>query len=502
MSPWVTVSRECSRSAACSGRFSNPGREPTSNLAYGSERKPGRNALLWLAVNIREGSPLARAERRGHPVATNTAQGAVVRFRTFLVLAVLLTGVPVLAQQALQVQPTLETEQVLGTGPVVQGAALWRHPTDPLNSLLLVADNQTGILLYRLNGGLLAQLSEGVALGVDVQEGVSVAGIAQPLVLVANPTLQALVPYIIDPTTLEVRRATGLAPIVAQGFSPSTVALYVSPTTGRTYAFAGSTTGALVQFELAPQSDGSTAVSLVRNLDVGGAVVSLAVDDAQRTLYVVEQNTGIWQYGAEPGDADNRVSVDVVTGGGLVQPLGGVALYTASGVQGYLLAVSGGENAVRIYERQPNAHTFRGSFSLVQDGGIDAVERPRHVVVTNRSLGNLFPLGMVAVHDSSNGAVNENFKLVPWPAIATGFPTPLVTDTGPGTTPDAGTPDGGLDGGSSEPGSNVPPPVNGESPPGYNEDGPNCACASASVPGVVLLVLAGVLLRSRRRPGA
>ncbi|QRK08167.1 phytase [Archangium violaceum] len=426
-----------------------------------------------------------------------------MRFRIFLVLAVLLSGVPVLAQQTIQVLPTLETDPALGTGAVVQGAALWRHPSDPLNSLLLVADNQVGLLLYDINGTLRAQLSEGVVLGVDVQEGVPVAGITQPLVMVANPTLQALVSYVIEPTTLEMRRATGLSPIIAQGFSPSTVALYASPTTGRIFAFAGSATGALVQFELTAQPDGSTTVGLVRTLDVGGAVVGLAVDDAQRTLYVVEQNTGIWQYGAEPDASDSRTSVDVVTGGGLVQPLGGVALYTASGVQGYLLAVSGGENAVRIYERQPGAHTFRGSFSLVQDGGIDAVERPRQVVVTNRSLGSLFPLGMVAVHDSSNGAANENFKLVQWSAIATGFPTPLVTDTSPGTSPDAGTSDGGTDGGDDTPPVSVPPPgIGGESPPGYDGNGASCACASASVPGTLLLVLAGVLLLSRRRPGS
>ncbi|WP_158502369.1 myxosortase-dependent phytase-like phosphatase [Vitiosangium sp. GDMCC 1.1324] len=428
-----------------------------------------------------------------------------MRFRTFLALAALLTGLPVLAQQTLQVTPTLETQPVLGTGPVVQGAALWPHPTDPANSLLLVADNLNGLLIYNLNGTQRALLAEGAVLGVDVQEGVSVAGITQTVVVVANAPLQALVVYIIDPSTLAIRRA-GLAPLVATGFTPSSVAMYVSPTTGRVFAFAGSTTGLVIQFELTPAADGGSTATQVRSFDVGGPVVGLAVDDAQSKLYVVEQNVGIWQYGAEPGDADARTSVDAATsgGGGLVTPLGGVALYTASGVRGYLLAVSGGENAVRIYERQPDAHTFRGSFIVVADGGIDAVESPRHVVVTNRALGSLFPLGMVAVHDGANTAANENFKLVPWQVIATGFTTPLVVDTGPGgTTPDGGTPDGGGDGGAPQPTPVPPPGIGGESPPGFNGGGTtSCNCASASVPGTVLLVLAGVLLLARRRPGA
>ncbi|HEY0093710.1 MAG TPA: phytase, partial [Archangium sp.] len=312
--------------------------------------------------------------------------------------------------------------------------------------------------------------------------------------------------YVIEPTTLGIRGA-GLPPITSQGFVPNSVAMYVSPTTGRFFAFAGSATGVIAQFELTGQvGDGGVQVNPVRTFDVGDAVVGLAVDDAQRTLYVVEQGTGIWQYGAEPDAADARTLVDDITAGGLSAPLGGVALYTASGIRGYLLAVSGGTSVVRIYEREPSAHTFRGSFTIAQDGGIDAVERPRHVVVTNRAQGAGFPLGLVAVHDSSNTpGANENFKLVPWQTIATGFATPLVVDTGNNTPTDGGTADGGTaDGGGGGGGapSNIPPTGPGaQVPPGYNENGLNCACSSVSVPGSVLLVLAGVLLRSRRRRG-
>ncbi|QRN94622.1 phytase [Archangium violaceum] len=425
--------------------------------------------------------------------------------RTFLSLAVLLTGLPVLAQQAIQVQPSAETAQVLGGGAAVQGAVLWVHPTDPGRSLLLVADNQAGLLLYQLDGTLLAQLPEGGALGVDVQEGFPVGGISQSLVMVANQSLQGLVGYVVEPSTLQVRRA-GLTPITPQGFIPNSVALYTSPTTGRFFAFAGSATGLVQQFELSAQTDGGVVSNPVRTLNVGGAVVGLTVDDAQRTLYVVQQGVGIWQYGAEPDAEDARTEVDTVTGGGLLQPLGGVALYKASGIRGYLLALSGGDNSVRIYERDPSAHTFRGSVTLVADGGIDPVERPRFVVASNLALGSRFPLGLVAVHDSSNFTGNENLKLVPWPAIANGFPTPLVVDTAPGNGTgggDGGTPDAGVDAGSPG-GIGAPVGLPGEMPPDRErpESPSSCYCASVSVPGSVLLVLAGVLLLSRRRRGA
>ncbi|HEX8436005.1 myxosortase-dependent phytase-like phosphatase [Archangium sp.] len=428
---------------------------------------------------------------------------ALVRSRTFLSLAVLLLGLPALAQQTVQVQPTLETQGVLGTGTVVAGAAVWVHPSDPANSLLLVADNQNGLLVYQLDGTRRAQPPDGIVLGVDVQEGVSLGGISQQLVVVANQSLQGLVAYLVDPTTLNLRRA-GLATMTAQGFTPNSVALYVSPTTGRVFAFAGSETGALRQFELtATQSDAGTTSTLVRSLNVGGPVVGLAVDDAQGALYVVQQNVGIWRYGAEPDAADARTSVDTVGGGGLVQPLGGVALYAGSGDRGYLLAVNGGADSVRVYDRAPSAHTFRGSFTLVTAGGIDAVENPRHVVVSNRSLGTRFPLGMVAVHDGANVGGAENFKLVPWNALAARFTPNLLVDTGGGNATDGGVPDGGA-GGGGEPVVTAPPPPG---PPGSVPDDralgeAGCNCSSVSVSGSVLFVLAGVLLLSRRRRGA
>ncbi len=424
-----------------------------------------------------------------------------MRSRTLLALAVLLGGLPVLAQQSVQLQPTVETQPVISAGAAIQGAALWLHPTDPGNSLILVPESVNGLFMYRLDGTQRAQVSQGGALGVDVQENVPVGGISQQLVVVASQTLQSLVAYIVDPTTLELRSA-GLANITTQGFNPNSVALYTSPTSGRVFAFAGSATGTVWQFELTAQTDGGTASNLVRTLTVGGAVVGLAVDDAQSSLYVVQQNTAIWRYGAEANTGDSRTSVDVVTGGGLSQPLGGVALYAPPSGGGYLLAVNGGTNEVRIYDRTPGAHTFRGSFTLAATASIDAVENPRHVLVSNRALGTRFPLGMVGVHDGLNAAANENFKLIPWTTISAAFTPDLLVDTGaaqPGT--DGGTPDAGADGGGGggTPPIGVPGGPPGSSPDGDDDEESGCGCSSVSMSSTVLVALAGVLLLSRRR---
>jgi 3-phytase len=419
-----------------------------------------------------------------------------VRSPILLALAVLLPGTPGLAQQPpLQVAPVQETQPVRGSGALVsRGAAVWMHPTNPALSQLLVADNQTGLLSYNLDGSEQGLLVPGALTGVDVREGFPVGGGAQSLVMVANSSV-GLQGYVIDPSSLQAARAD--VRDISTGFAPTAVALFRSPRTQRFYAFAASAGGALVQYELTEPSDAGTSATPVRTLSVGGPVVALAVDDTLSTLYVVQQDFGIWQYGAEPDAAATRFSVDVITGGGLVSPLGGVALYTASSNRGYLLVLSGGENAVRIYDRALFAHTFRGRFSVGADGGIDAVESSRLVTVTNRSLGPLFTQGMVAVHDGTNIGGNENFKLLKWPAIAEGFsPTLIVDNAPPEPSSDGGTPDAGMDAG--------PPliPVPPGDGVGVDPTPSSCGCAAASLPGSVLLGLAGVLLFSRRRSGA
>ncbi|OJH40961.1 myxosortase-dependent phytase-like phosphatase [Cystobacter ferrugineus] len=420
-----------------------------------------------------------------------------------LALAVLLPGMPVLAQQQPQqpvpIRPVQQTQPTRGAGTAIQSAAVWHHPTVPASSLLLVADNQIGLLAYNLDGTERGLLVPGALTGVDVREGFPAGAGTQSLVMLANASV-GLLAYVIDPSTFSAQPA-GIQDL-STGFSPSAVALYRSPRTQRFYVFAASAGGTLVQFELATSADAGTSTTPVRTLSVGGPVVGLAVDDALGVLYVVQQDSAIWRYGAEPDATNTRISVDTTTTsntpGGLVRPLGGVALYKASNDRGYLLAISGGENAVRVYDRSLSAHTYRGRFSVVADGGIDAVENSRLVAVTNRGLGPLFTQGLVAVHDGVNLGGNENFKLLKWPAVAEGLNPPLIVDNAPPPTPsDGGTPDAGEDGGSGPLTPGRPPPSDGI---GVDPSPDSCGCAAASLPGSVLLGLAGVLLLSRRRP--
>ena len=50
--------------------------------------------------------------------------------------------------------------------------------------------------------------------------------------------------------------------------------------------------------------------------------------------------------------------------------------------------------------------------------------------VTNAGLGAAFPEGLFVAQDNDNGGDNQNFKLVPWGAIARAADPPLAVDTG------------------------------------------------------------------------
>jgi 3-phytase len=279
--------------------------------------------------------------------------------------------------------------------------------------------------------------------------------------------------------------------LTVTSFSPRTVTLYRSASTGTLYAFMSNATGSMQQLELRPADGGVEGVP-VRSFAVGGAVAGAVADDQQGFLFVAQQNTGIWRYSAEPNAGNARVSVADTTAP-LTAPLGGLSLYPLPNGTGYLLAASAGSNQVVVFNRQP-PHAAVGSFLVVQDGGIDAVNAPATVEATSRSLGPGFPSGLVAVHDATNDPI-QNDKIVPWPAVATAFSPPLLVrqpETDGGVL-DGGT-DGGTDGGGGGGGGG-----GGTSYPTEPDSG--CNCASASVPGTLLFGLLGLALRNRRQRG-
>lgn len=415
-----------------------------------------------------------------------------MRVHTRLVLPILFVGLAAVAQPV-TVKPTVETQPFVRGGTPTQDTALWVNSGTPAQSLLLVSDSTVGLISFGLNGGeRQALLSDGVAYGVDVRDGFALPGGTAPLVVVANGTLNALTAYVVDPLVLQLRRVdTGNLGMA--NFSPRTVTLYRSAVNGALYAFMSNSAGTVQQVELRPGTDGGVESVPVRSLNVGGTIVGSVADDQQGYLFVVQQNTGILRFSAEPTANTNSTSVATV-GAPLTAPLGGVSIYAMPDGTGYLLAASAGGDQVVVYDRRP-PHAALGSFALVQDGGIDRVDNPSLVEATSRYVGPNFPGGIVAVHDLTNDPM-QNDKLVPWASVASAFNPALSVNPAPvdGGVTDGGR-DGGTDGGSKGGGGGG----DGDGTTFPVEPDSGCGCATASVPGTLLLGLVGLALHRRRR---
>ena len=70
-----------------------------------------------------------------------------------------------------------------------------------------------------------------------------------------------------------------------------------------------------------------------------------------------------------------------------------------------------------MYERE-GENEYVESFQIVAGGEIDEVTGTDGIAVTNAKLGPSFPFGVFVAQDCENDDKRQNFKLVPWEAIA------------------------------------------------------------------------------------
>jgi len=323
---------------------------------------------------------------------------------------------------------TVETVPAPTSGDAADDMVVWVHPTNRSLSTVIGTDKDAGLLVYDLAGNVLQFLPDGRLNNVDLRRNFPLGGSQVALVTSAERNGNALAIYAVDPST---RLLHGVAArTIVVGVDVYGCCMYRSSLTGETYFFVTSENGEVWQWRLFDDGTGKVDAALVRAFDVGGQAEGCVADDEKGNFYVSEEDAGIWRYGAEPGSGSARILVDHTgTGGNLTADVEGLAIYYASGGAGYLLASSQGNSTYAVYERRP-PHAFRLSFQIADNLtlGIDGTSDTDGIDVMNLSLGSGFPGGVFAVQDGSNPGANQNFKLVPWPAIASLASPPLIVD--------------------------------------------------------------------------
>jgi 3-phytase len=312
------------------------------------------------------------------------------------------------------VAATVETAPMPHEGDAADDPAIWVNPADPARSTIIGTDKLGGLAVYDLAGAQIQYLPDGNMNNVDLRPGFALGGQSVALVAAGNRSGNRIALYRVDPSTRQLQDVAA-RPITTLEVYGS--CMYHSARTGKFYYFVNSKAGAVEQWELFDDGTGRVDGRQVRAFAVGSQTEGCVADDQLGYFYIGEEAVGIWRYGAEPGDGDARTQVDSADQHGhLVSNVEGLALVYGADGAGFLIASSQGSSSYVLYRRADNAYV--GSFAIGDGNGIDAVSDTDGIDATAANLGPAFPQGVFVAQDGKNQGGNQNFKLVPWQAIA------------------------------------------------------------------------------------
>ncbi|MEQ1760930.1 MAG: phytase [Vicinamibacterales bacterium] len=291
--------------------------------------------------------------------------------------------------------------------------AVWVHPTDPSLSVIIGANKNVtgGLHVFDLSGVELQFTPGGQHNNVDLRYGFPLGGASVDLVAATDRNNNQIDIYTIDPST----RLLTQVGVIQSGLKVYGFAMYHSRATGRFYGFVSSdkATGGIEQWEFIDAGAGTVGGVLVRKIPLSFMAEGMVADDELGDFYVGEEDTGIFKYGADPGDsATDRIVVDLVgSATGLTADVEGLAIYYRGDGLGYLLASSQGNDRYNVYRRE-GANEYLGTFQI-PDGPFGKARNTDGLDVINMNLGPLYPQGLFVVqHD------DLDFKMLRWQDIA------------------------------------------------------------------------------------
>ena len=318
------------------------------------------------------------------------------------------------------VHPSMETEPVGHDGDAADDPAIWVNPTDPARGAIVATDKKGGLLVYDLTGKRLQYLADGKMNNVDLRGGFRLGGKTVTLVAASDRTHKSIALYTLDP---ETRQLTSVADgVQATRLSdPYGLCMYRDPK-GGTFVFISDPEGLVRQWKLVATPSGKVAAQAVRDLRFDTQTEGCVADDQTGALYVAEEDVALWRLGADAKAGQARKAVArIADNPALKDDLEGVGLYAQAGGKGYLVVSSQGNNTYAVFRREGD-NAYVGSFAVTANGdnGIDGISETDGLDVTSASLGPGLEAGGLVAQDGRNISPPEhqNFKLVPWSAIA------------------------------------------------------------------------------------
>ena len=324
---------------------------------------------------------------------------------TTMILAALATaGAAGAVPATAEVQARGETVPVgTAAADAADDPAIWRNARDPKASLIVATDKKAGLYVYGLDGKIRHFEQAGRLNNVDLVD----LG-KQGVVVVAsdrNDEAQAkLQLYSLD-------TATGkLAPLGAvTGGAGEAYGVCLMRKGSDLFAFSVLKAGDIHQVRI--DLDKSPAGTIVRSLKLATQTEGCVADARSNTLYVGEEDVGIWSFDARPTGPVAGTLVAPVDNAQLVADVEGLALAPSGRRGGWLVASSQGDNAYALYKLpgMKPAGRFR-----VTKGTYGATEETDGIELALGDFGPDYRGGLMVIQDGHNEPDAQNFKLVAW----------------------------------------------------------------------------------------
>lgn len=285
--------------------------------------------------------------------------------------------------------------------------AIWRNPSNPSASLIVATDKKAGLYVYRLDGKIADFDPAGLLNNVDLTT------LADGTVLVAASDRNASLAAMLRLYRLDTAAAK-LVPLgTVTGGAGEAYGVCLWRDGAALYAFSVLKPGAIHQVKLDLAGAAPTG-TIVRSLKLATQTEGCVVDSRSATLYVGEEDVGIWRFAARADGSTAGTLVAPTDGKHLVADVEGLALAPQGADGGWLVASSQGDNAYALYRLPDLAPAGRFRVGAKTFG---ATEETDGIDLALGDFGTDYPEGLLVVQDGANAPAAQNFKLVSWRAV-------------------------------------------------------------------------------------